>query len=171
MKPNKITPYLPYKLLSACIQVKQFGLDRPLVKEVNYMAVTGFIEDDTAYKIILRPLNKIGDKIRSNYTKEAFNPMYKIANILGVNINNTSTPITNNERVILSDDNNYIHFDLNTKEIVHKRNNRNISISQEKILNIREFLYETHFDINGLIASNEAYDLVELSEKFNLGIH
>lgn len=170
MIPNKLTPYLPYKLLSACIHVKQYGLDKPLIKEVHFMAVTGFIEDDTAYKILLRPLINIADSIRSNYTKETFNPMIKISNILGIDLDN-AVPIVSNEKIVLSDDSNYIHFDLNTKEFVHKRNDRKVNISQDKVLKIREFLYETHFDVNDLIGSNEAYNLVELSERFELKIH
>lgn len=170
MKPNKITPYLPYRLLSACIHVKQYGLNKPLVKEVEFMAVSGFIEDDTAYKILLRPLNSIGDKIRSNYRKTGLIPMVEISKILGLEM--SSGKISKfNDKIEISDNVNSVYFDLDTKEVIHKRNNRKVNISQESVLNIREFLYESHFDVNGLIESNEAYNLVELSERFELKIH
>lgn len=170
MKAHFLNAYLPYNILSAFVYVKQFGLDKPLIKKVEYSAVTGFIENDTDYKIILYPMTSLGNEIFNVYAKKRVIPIREISKILNIEIDEKSTPVLSNNLISLYDDINYIQFNLDTMEITHRKNNRKVSISQECVIKIRELLYELHFDVNNLIKSQEAYSKVELIEKYNISL-
>lgn len=59
LKIEQIAMYLPYGLKSANIYVKQFGLTKPLIKDVESFNLTNYIENSTDFKIILKPLKDL----------------------------------------------------------------------------------------------------------------
>lgn len=54
-----IAPYLPYGLKAADFLVKQYGLTKPLISDVESYNIRKFVDDGTNSKIILKPLSDL----------------------------------------------------------------------------------------------------------------
>lgn len=68
--------YLPYGLKAANFNVKHFGLDKPLVKNIEPSNITTLIDFDPIYKPILYPLDYLTKEITHN--GETFVPIERL---------------------------------------------------------------------------------------------
>jgi hypothetical protein len=66
---KEIAPYLPYGLKAACLNVAQYGLTKPLIKELEASNILTLIDYDPTYKPILRPLSDLTKEILHNGEK------------------------------------------------------------------------------------------------------
>jgi hypothetical protein len=66
---KELAPYLPYGLKSACLNVAQYGLTKPLIKEIEASNILTLIDYDPTYKPLLRPLSDLTKEIEHNGEK------------------------------------------------------------------------------------------------------